>query len=128
MYNRLIKFLNLHNILYSKQFGFRNNHSTTLALIDLINNVFSPMDRNETTLGIFLGLSKARNFVSKWYDIRDTALAWIKSYLRIGLNLFSLGAIDLIRGKLPVTPHRAPQFLDLFCLLFTLTIFSISLA
>ena len=31
MYNRLINFLNLHNILYSKQFGFRNNHSTALA-------------------------------------------------------------------------------------------------
>ena len=34
MYNPLINFLNLHNILYSKQFGSRNNHSTALALID----------------------------------------------------------------------------------------------
>ena len=33
MYNRLINFLNLHNILYSKQFGFCNNHSVALALI-----------------------------------------------------------------------------------------------
>ena len=49
MYNRLINFLNLHNILYSKQFGFRNNHSTALALIDLINNISSAIDRNETT-------------------------------------------------------------------------------
>ena len=46
-YNRLINFLNLHNILYSKQFGFRNNHSTALALIDLINNIPSAIDRNE---------------------------------------------------------------------------------
>ena len=54
LYNRLIHFLNLHNILYSKQFGFRNNHSTALALIDLINNISSAIDGNETTLGIFL--------------------------------------------------------------------------
>ena len=59
MYNRLIKFLNLHNILYSKQFGFRNNHSTALPLIDLISNISSAIDRNETALGIFIYLSKA---------------------------------------------------------------------
>ena len=89
MYNRLINFLNLHNILYSKQFGFRNNHSTALALIDLINNISSAIDRNETTLGIFLDLSKAFDTINheilcqklQHYGIRDTALAWIKSYL-----------------------------------------------
>ena len=74
MYNRVINFLNLHNILYSKQFGFRNNHSTAFALIDLINNISSAIDRNETTFGIFLDLSKA-------FDTINHALAWIKSYL-----------------------------------------------
>ena len=34
IYNRLINFLNLHNILYSTQFGFLNNHSSASALID----------------------------------------------------------------------------------------------
>ena len=58
MYYRLINFLNLYNVLYSKQFGFHNNHSTALALIDLINNISSAINRNETTLGIFLDLSK----------------------------------------------------------------------
>lgn len=58
MYNRLIKFLNLHIILYSKQFGFRNNHLTVLDLINLISNICSVIDRNET-LSIFLDLSKA---------------------------------------------------------------------
>ena len=88
MYNRVINFLNLHNILYSKQFGFRNNHSTAFALIDLINNISSAIDRNETTLGIFLDLSKAFDTIHEilcqklqHYGIRDTALAWIKSYL-----------------------------------------------
>ena len=133
MYNRLINFLNLHNILYSKQFGFRNNHSTALALIDLINNISSAIDRNETTLGIFLDLSKAFDTINheilcqklQHCGIRDTALVWIKS-LRIGLNLSSLGPIDLIRGKFYVASRRA-QFLDLFCLSFTLMIFLMSL-
>ena len=127
MYNRLINFLNLHNILYSKQFGFRNNRSTALALIDLINNISSAIDRNETTLGIFLDLSKAFDTINheilcqklQHYGIQDTALAWIKRILRIGLNSSSLGPIDLIRGKFYAASRRA-QFLDLFCLLFTL--------
>ena len=127
MYNRLINFLNLHNILYSKQFGFRNNRSTALALIDLINNISSAIDRNETTLGIFLDLSKAFDTINheilcqklQHYGIQDTALAWIKRILRIGLNSSSLGPINLIRGKFYATSRRA-QFLDLFCLLFTL--------
>ena len=29
--------------------GFRNNHLTALALIDLINNISSAIDGNETT-------------------------------------------------------------------------------
>ena len=115
MYNRLINFLNLHNILYSKQFGFRNNRSTALALIDLINNISSAIDRNETTLGIFLDLSKAFDTINheilcqklQHYGIQDTALAWIKRILRIGLNSSSLGPIDLIRGKFYAMSCRA---------------------
>ena len=59
MFNRLTEFLILRNILYSKQFGFGNNHSTALDLIDLISNISSAINRNESTLGIFLDLSKA---------------------------------------------------------------------
>ena len=107
MYNRLINFLNLHNILYSKQFGFRNNRSTALALIDLINNISSAIDRNETTLGIFLDLSKAFDTINheilcqklQHYGIQDTALAWIKRILRIGLNSSSLGPIPVLSAE-----------------------------
>ena len=45
LWSALTGFLNLHNILYPKQFGFRNNHSTALALIDLISNISSAIDR-----------------------------------------------------------------------------------
>ena len=89
MFNRLTEFLNLHNILYSNQFGFRNYHSTALALIDLISNTSSAIDRNESTLGIFLDLSKAFDTINhkmlchklQHCGIRDTTLSWIKSYL-----------------------------------------------
>ena len=71
MYN---KFLNLHNILYSKQFGFRNDYSTALALIDLISNISSAIDRNERTLGIFLDLSKAFDTIN--HEMVFAILLW----------------------------------------------------
>ena len=37
VYNRLIDFIEKHNILFSHQYGFRSQHSTSLALIQLID-------------------------------------------------------------------------------------------
>ena len=59
MYNRLYKHLKEKDILYKKQFGFQQKHSTehaTLQLIDQVNNSF---ERNQFTLGIFIDLSRA---------------------------------------------------------------------
>ena len=128
----LINFLNLHNILYSKQFGFRNNHWTALAFVDLINNISSAIDRKETTLGIFLDLSRTFDAINheilcqklQHYGIWDTALVWIKSCLEDQTQFVQFGSHRSYRFY--VASHRA-QFLDLFCLLFTLMIFLICL-
>ena len=88
MYNQLIKFTNTLEILHSLQFGFRKNHSTSLALIHLINKIASSIDHNEITMGIFLDLSKAFDTLNhdilfyklEHYGIRGTALEWTKSY------------------------------------------------
>ena len=39
--------------------GFRKNHSTSLALIDVIDNIYSCLDNNETVVGIHVDLQKA---------------------------------------------------------------------
>ncbi len=41
MYKRLMSFLNKHKILYKYQFGFRKNHSTSMALIEIIGNMYN---------------------------------------------------------------------------------------
>ena len=41
MYNRLITFIERNNVLYSSQYGFRNNHSTEHALLDIVKNLKS---------------------------------------------------------------------------------------
>ena len=55
------------------QYGFRSNHSTSLALTEFVEKVTSAIDKQESTIGV---LSKL-----KCYKIRGLALDWIKSYL-----------------------------------------------
>ena len=41
---RLNKFIEVNNILSSNQYGFRNKHSTSLALIDLVEELTNSID------------------------------------------------------------------------------------
>ena len=59
MYNCLGEFVEINEIFYLCQLGFRENHSTSHTLIHLLNKISSAIDQRETTVGIFLDLSKA---------------------------------------------------------------------
>ena len=64
VYNRLIDFIKKHKSLFVHQYGFRSQHSTRLALIQLINEISSSADNKEYCAGIFLDLSKAFDTVN----------------------------------------------------------------
>ena len=89
VYNLICKYLTNHNILYNNQFGFRRNHSTYMALIQLVNNITSAMDNRESTAGVFLDLSKAFDSIDHHillnkivhYVTRGHSFNWVSSYL-----------------------------------------------
>ena len=62
MYNCLYKHLS-DNVLYRKQFGIQEKHSTDHAIMQLVDQINCSFDRSLYTLGIFIGLSKAFNTV-----------------------------------------------------------------
>ena len=45
IHTQLYSFLESNKVIYNRQFGFRNNHSATHALIDLTEKITSALDR-----------------------------------------------------------------------------------
>ena len=56
MHNRFYKFLVENNILYQKQFGFQNAHSTEHAILQLLNQITDAFSSEKYTIGIFIDL------------------------------------------------------------------------
>ena len=89
MYNRLISFINKHNLVFNFQFGFREGHSTNLALIYLVDKISNSLDTDEYVLGLFLDFTKTFDTVNhdillqklEHLGIRGISLDWLKSYL-----------------------------------------------
>ena len=86
---RLTSFIEAQHILSDGQYGFRSNHSTSLALTEFVEKVTSAMDKSQSTIGAFIDLRKAFDTVDhnillcklQCYGVRGLALEWIKSYL-----------------------------------------------
>ena len=82
-------FMKNHHILTDKQYVFRSNHSTSLVLTEFVEKVTSAIDKQESTIGVFIDLKKAVDTVDhkillcklQCYGIRGLALDWIKRYL-----------------------------------------------
>ena len=58
-YKRLQNYLTKNHVLYTRQFGFREKCSTSMALIEFVNLVTEALESKAIPLGVFLDLSKA---------------------------------------------------------------------
>ena len=59
MFKQINKFIEKHNIMYDYQFGFRKDHSTTLAIMEICENIIDTLNKGSYITGLYLDLSKA---------------------------------------------------------------------
>ena len=86
---QLIEYLVINNIIHKNQYGFRKNHSTELAALHLVDDIYYKMDANELPLSVYIDLSKAfdsldhKILLSKlqFYGITGSTLSLLTSYL-----------------------------------------------
>ena len=64
MYKRLYQFVDTFEVLYPLQFGFREKHSTTDALLCLTESIKHSTDNGNFGCGIFLDLQRAFDTVN----------------------------------------------------------------
>lgn len=88
-YLQLSNHLISNNILASEQSGFRKDHSTTTALLNLTDNIIRALDKKLSVLLVALDYSKAFDLIDhdlllaklKYYGCDDTVLSFFKTYL-----------------------------------------------
>ena len=98
--NQLISFCDLHSIFYKHQYGFQKGKSTSDALIELTENLYSNLNAKKTTLCILIDLQKA--FDTVHHDtlltkmdvlgVRGLSLDWFRNYLLNRKQYVSIGS------------------------------------
>ena len=127
IFNHVINFLNDNNVLYDYQFGFRKQHSTSHAIITLVERVEKALDTGKVVVGVFLDLKKAFDTVNhtillhklEKYGIQGIVLKWFSSYLSCRRQYVQY---DGCKSDVKQITHGVPQGSILGPLLFILYI------
>ena len=89
IFSQLSSYFNDTKLLFDNQYGFRPNHSTEYAALELIDRIVMQMDKNNVPVNIFLDLSKAFDTIDhtillnklRYYGNDDAGLLLLKNYL-----------------------------------------------
>lgn len=86
---QLKSYIESNNIFCNQQYGFRENHSTTYLMLDLIDEIYNSKSNGQVPAIIFLDIKKAFDTVNheilleklNHYGITGTVLLWFINYL-----------------------------------------------
>ena len=89
VYQRTIKFIEKHELLYNSQYGFRSKRSCEHAILELVGNALDSKNAKHSC-ALFLDLSKAFDTLNHEilldkldkYGIRGICNTWFRNYLK----------------------------------------------
>ena len=127
IFEQLYNYLNSLNLFYHGQYGFRENHSSELTALELIDRIIQYLDKGETPISVFLDLSKAFDTLDhsillsklEYYGIRNNALKLFTNYLS---NRKQYVVLDTVQSNSVKIVTGVPQGSILGPLLFTIYI------
>ena len=123
MYKRLYTFLSDNNIICNLQFVFRQQYSTSHALIDITENIRKTLDDGNIGCGVFVDLKKAFDTVDHQillakldhYGIHGVSNYWFKSYLSNHSQYVSInGYVSSLADINCVVPFKAPAIFIMY--------------
>ncbi len=114
-------------LLYNAQYGFRTDHSTEFATLELVDRIIIEMDKMNTPVNIFLDLSKAFDTLDheillyklKNYGINGASFKLMESYIK---NRKQYVEIEGINSEMSTLTTGVPQGSILGPLLFIIYI------
>ena len=89
MYNQMYDHFVKSKIFFPSQYGFRKNHSTEFAVLEVVDRIIKGMDQNKLPINIYLDLSKAFDTLDhgillhklSYYGLSEEAVQLFRSYL-----------------------------------------------
>ena len=114
VHQQLYPYFISNNYLHISQYGFRKQHSTEHAVLEIVDQVTSELDKGNLLVAIFLDLSRAFDTLNhdillsklKYYGFQQSALDWFRSYL---FNRSHYVEYDHIHSELNLFPWVFPK-------------------
>ena len=113
VHNQISKYLTDNMILCNNQYGFREKHSTSHALVSFIKKVASAIDDKKFFASVFLDLSKAFDTIDhsillrkfELYGLSGTVLNRVKCYLSNRTQVIQINWITSCEREIVESPR-----------------------
>ena len=89
LFNQLYEYFDRNDLLTQHQYGFRKNHSTEFAAMELIDRVANLLELGKIPFNLYIDLSKAFDVLNhdillsklEFYGLNELTIKLIKNYL-----------------------------------------------